>query len=423
MNKKLHLFSTLLVSFLLLYGSVLNANAGFANGERSLVEIFDDFATTYNVFFSYEKANIEDVKVDFDLEENEKLIDAMDRLLDSLDLDYEIIGDKYIVVFQKSNQSDSDISKLKHHFNEIEKIESKGNLKIFNKQSEFPTVSPNQLGQLAKVEEIAEIIRGSVRDDNGEGLIGASVVVAKTGIGTTTDLDGSFSLSVDELPVTLEISYTGYTTQTVVVSDNATSLDIVLVSGLSLEEVVVTSRKREESLKDVPVAITAVSGRKLEALQAQDISSVADVAPNVNFSFAGTTSGSPSAAVVYIRGVGQNDFLQTLDPGVGIYVDGVYMGRTVGGVLDLVDPARVEVLRGPQGSLFGRNTIGGAISLTSMDPGDETEGYIKATTGAYSRIGLQGSLNVPFSETVKARSSAKYHRRDAYVERLIAGDD
>ena len=423
MNKKLHLFSTLLVSFLLLYGSVLNANAGFANGERSLVEIFDDFATTYNVFFSYEKANIEDVKVDFDLEENEKLIDAMDRLLDSLDLDYEIIGDKYIVVFQKSNQSDSDISKLKHHFNEIEKIESKGNLKIFNKQSEFPTVSPNQLGQLAKVEEIAEIIRGSVRDDNGEGLIGASVVVANTGIGTTTDLDGSFSLSVDEFPVTLEISYTGYTTQTVVVSDNATSLDIVLVSGLSLEEVVVTSRKREESLKDVPVAITAVSGRKLEALQAQDISSVADVAPNVNFSFAGTTSGSPSAAVVYIRGVGQNDFLQTLDPGVGIYVDGVYMGRTVGGVLDLVDPARVEVLRGPQGSLFGRNTIGGAISLTSMDPGDETEGYIKATTGAYSRIGLQGSLNVPFSETFKARFSAKYHRRDGYVERLIAGDD
>ena len=99
------------------------------------------------------------------------------------------------------------------------------------------------------------------------------------------------------------------------------------------------------------------------------------------------------------------------------------MGRTVGGVLDLVDPERVEVLRGPQGSLFGRNTIGGAISLTSKDPGDETEGFIKATTGSFSRLGLQGSLNVPFSDTFKARFSAKYHRRDGYVERLIAGDD
>ena len=99
------------------------------------------------------------------------------------------------------------------------------------------------------------------------------------------------------------------------------------------------------------------------------------------------------------------------------------MGRTIGSVLDLVDPERVEVLRGPQGSLFGRNTIGGAISLTSKAPSDETEGFIKATTGADNRYGLQGSVNIPFSDIVKARIGGKYHRRDGYVERLLAGDD
>ena len=326
MIKNFHLLGTLLISFLLLNVSPTMANNGQENTERSLVEILDDFATTYKVFFSYEKAMIEDVKVEFDIAKNERLNDAMDRLLSSVDLDYEIIGEKYIVVFQKSDKSASDLSKLKHHFEEIEKIESQGNLKIFKQPVDVLSSSYVELNQIVQEEELTETISGTVNDDNGEPLNGASVRVAGTGIGTTTNLDGSFSLNVDELPVTLEISYTGYNSQSILVSDTNTALSVVLGSGLSLEEVVVTSRKREESLKDVPVAITAVSGRKLEALQAEDLSSVAAIAPNVNFSFAGTTSGSPSAAVVYIRGVGQNDFLQTLDPGVGIYVDGVYMG-------------------------------------------------------------------------------------------------
>ncbi len=365
---------------------------------------------------------IEGVKVEFDFNKNEVLSSAMDRLFSLVDLGYEIIGEKYIVIFKKSEKSNSDLTKLKHHFKEIEKIESKGKLRIINRKSDKLSISKQQPNQMLSIDEVVEIIRGSVRDENGENLIGASIRISGTGTGTTTDFEGNFAIEVEKLPATLEISYTGYKSQTVVVDNTASPIEIALVSGLSLDAILVTSRKREESLKDVPVAITAVSGRKLEALQANDISSVASVAPNVNFSFAGTTSGSPSAAVIYIRGVGQNDFLQTLDPGVGIYVDGVYMGRTIGSVLDLVDPERVEVLRGPQGSLFGRNTIGGAISLTSKDPGDETEGYIKATTGAYSRVGVQGSLNVPFSNTLKARFSAKYHKRDGYVERLAAGD-
>ena len=422
MNKNIYLSVTLLISFMMLCHNSAFANKCTNTGERYLIDVIDDFAATYNVFFSYEKAMIEGVKVEFDFNKNEVLSSAMDRLFSLVDLGYEIIGEKYIVIFKKSEKSNSDLTKLKHHFKEIEKIESKGKLRIINRKSDKLSISKQQPNQMLSIDEVVEIIRGSVRDENGESLIGASIRISGTGTGTTTDFEGNFAIEVENLPATLEISYTGYKSQTVVVDNTASPIEIALVSGLSLDAILVTSRKREESLKDVPVAITAVSGRKLEALQANDISSVASVAPNVNFSFAGTTSGSPSAAVIYIRGVGQNDFLQTLDPGVGIYVDGVYMGRTIGSVLDLVDPERVEVLRGPQGSLFGRNTIGGAISLTSKDPGDETEGYIKATTGAYSRVGVQGSLNVPFSNTLKARFSAKYHKRDGYVERLAAGD-
>ena len=260
MTKKVQLLATFLASFLLLNSSPILADHGQENDERSLVEIFDDFATTYNVFFSYEKAMIEDVKVEFDIAEDERLTDAMDRLLSSVELDYEIIGEKYIVVFQQSDKSVSDLSKLKHHFKEIEKIESKGNLRIFNGPEELLSGGLTQLDELVQEVDPLEIINGNVRDDNGEGLYGASVRVAGTGNGTTTDLDGNFSLSVESLPVTLEISYTGFTSQSILVSDNSTAINVVLGSGLSLEEVVVTSMKREESLKDVPVAITAVSG-------------------------------------------------------------------------------------------------------------------------------------------------------------------
>ena len=127
--------------------------------------------------------------------------------------------------------------------------------------------------------------------------------------------------------------------------------------GYRLEEIVVTARKIEERIQDTPVSVTAVTAEMFDERGAEQISAVADIAPNVNFSFGGAVSGSGSAAVAFIRGVGQNDFTHNTDPGVGIYVDGVYLGRTVGSVLDILDLERVEVIRGPQGTLFGRNTI------------------------------------------------------------------
>jgi len=189
--------------------------------------------------------------------------------------------------------------------------------------------------------------------------------------------------------------------------------------GFTLEEITVTARKMEENLLNVPIAVSSISGTALEVRDMTDISAVADIAPNVNFSFGGTSSGSSSAAVVYIRGVGQNDFTPVTDPGVGIYIDGVYLARTIGSVLDVVDLASIEVLRGPQGTLFGRNTIGGAISLATRDPGDEYAGRVRATGGEDSRKEIFASIDLPISDTFKIALTGLSKRRDGYVERVL----
>lgn len=194
-------------------------------------------------------------------------------------------------------------------------------------------------------------------------------------------------------------------------------------SGYGIEEITVTARKHEESLKDAPLSVTAVTSQMLDNRGAEQISAAADIAPNVNFSFGGTTSGSGSAAVVYIRGVGQNDFTPSTDPGVGIYIDGVYLGRTIGSVLDILDIERMEVLRGPQGTLFGRNTIGGAISLITKSPGEKWEGRVRAIGGDDNRIEIHGTVSGPLSDSVGIVASAMYRKRDGSVKRVLVGDE
>ncbi|MFV3075523.1 TonB-dependent receptor [Niveispirillum fermenti] len=189
-----------------------------------------------------------------------------------------------------------------------------------------------------------------------------------------------------------------------------------------LEEIVVTARKRAENLQDTPIAITAVTGAAIEEKGLTSLSEISYSTPNLVLNGSAPLSGNPAAAVVFLRGVGQIDFAIHTDPGVGIYVDGVYVARSVGSVLDLLDLERVEVLRGPQGTLFGRNTIGGAISLTSRGPGDELGGQVAVTMGSDKRREAQFSLDVPVSETVSTKFSGFTRQRDGYVRRLQTGE-
>ncbi|CAN0603395.1 unnamed protein product, partial [Ectocarpus sp. 12 AP-2014] len=155
-------------------------------------------------------------------------------------------------------------------------------------------------------------------------------------------------------------------------------------SRATLEEVVVTARRTEESLQDAPVAVTALTSDDIETRAALSITEVTASVPNVSFESSGATSGLGAAPIVFIRGLGQSDFVINSDPAAGMYVDGVYLGRSLGSLVDLLDLERAEVLRGPQGTLFGRNTIGGAINLVSKVP--STDGnFGQATVAAGER--------------------------------------
>ncbi len=192
-------------------------------------------------------------------------------------------------------------------------------------------------------------------------------------------------------------------------------------SALVHEEVIVTARRREESLQTVPLAVSVLTGEELVEQGGMKIDAIGKLVPNVHFEAAGGTSGVKSP-IVFIRGMGQNDFIPVEDPAVGIYLDGVYMGRNIGSVFDLVDIERVEVLRGPQGTLFGRNTIGGAVNIISKKPGDEFGGSLKVAGGDEGYLEAQGSVNLPLGDRAAARLSGFVRERDGYVQALQHDD-
>lgn len=183
-------------------------------------------------------------------------------------------------------------------------------------------------------------------------------------------------------------------------------------------DIVVTARRVSESLQRTPVAVTAVTGETLIARGSDTVAAIQQIAPNVTFSTTASNSGSSNAAVVFIRGIGQSDFYPQVDPGVGIYLDGVYISRSTGAVLDAVDIGQVEVLRGPQGTLYGKNTIGGAINITSLRPARELGGYIEATTGRYNRIDVKARISLPLSDRLRTSLSLASLNRDGYY-RLV----
>ena len=190
-------------------------------------------------------------------------------------------------------------------------------------------------------------------------------------------------------------------------------------NATTLDAITVTARKREETLQEIPVAVTAFTAEALDKLNVEDLSDLGGQVPNLTIYAA---RGASSTVTAYIRGVGQADPTWGADPGVGIYLDDVYIARPQGALLDVFDVSRIEVLRGPQGTLYGKNTIGGAIKYISRGLPQETEGYAQITVGNYNQLDAKAAIGGEIGgkdSGLRARVAVASMNRDGFGENTI----
>jgi iron complex outermembrane receptor protein len=178
-------------------------------------------------------------------------------------------------------------------------------------------------------------------------------------------------------------------------------------------QIVITARRTSEKLQRVPASVSAFNERALDRIQAQDTTGLQGAVPNLNIV---QGRGSSNATNIFIRGIGQPDALQTFDPAVGVYVDDVYLSRIRGSQLDLLDLERIEVLRGPQGTLYGKNTIGGAIKFVTRRPGDTLRADASVAYGSYDQMEAKGDLSGPISDGLSVGVSLLGAKRDGFVQ-------
>jgi iron complex outermembrane receptor protein len=182
--------------------------------------------------------------------------------------------------------------------------------------------------------------------------------------------------------------------------------------NVTLEEIVVTAQKRAENIQDTPIAISAITGESIEKFNIDDIGSIAAANPSLVYSEAG------GEAQLYIRGIGSNIFSVGVDQSVATHLDGVYAGRANMGLTQFLDIDRVEILRGPQGTLYGRNATGGAINIISRAPTDEFEGYVSGLIGSFERVDVRGALSGPLTDNLSARVAVRRLKDDGYTDDL-----
>jgi iron complex outermembrane receptor protein len=259
---------------------------------------------------------------------------------------------------------------------------------------------------------------GRVVNDNNDGIPYASVSVKTTTEGTVTDSAGRFSFIVNQkFPFTLVISSAGFEPQELVVRNSSMNNVLILLQSLyQRDTIVITSRRRREVLQDVPIPISVVTGALVEDAGAFNVNRLKELVPSVQL-----YSSNPRNTSLNIRGQGSAYGLTNdgIEPGVGFYVDGVYYARPAATTLDFIDVERIEVLRGPQGTLFGKNTTAGAFNVTTRKPSFKPGANFEVSYGNYGYIQAKSSVTGSLGKKIAGRLSFSGTQRNGVIENVI----
>ncbi|MFD2146813.1 TonB-dependent receptor [Mucilaginibacter antarcticus] len=263
-------------------------------------------------------------------------------------------------------------------------------------------------------------LTGIIKNSKGAPVPQASIVIRGTNIGASANENGEFTLKTDQQPpFYLRVSSVGFKPQDFqVLKFQDTPLELELVDDALLGEIVVTSRRRKEVLQDVPIAISVVGGSQVDQTGAFNVNRVKELIPSLQL-----YTSNPRNTGINIRGIGSPFGLTNdgLDPGVGFYVDGVYYARPAAATLDFVDIESLEVLRGPQGTLFGKNTAAGAINITTRKPTFTPGLAFESSFGNFGYIQAKASITGPLTSKLAARLSFSGTQRDGLIENVRTG--
>jgi iron complex outermembrane receptor protein len=276
-------------------------------------------------------------------------------------------------------------------------------LPIFLKAQDKPVIHANVTGKI-------------VNATTNEGLVGASINIKGTTNGALTNENGEFKLVTGQtLPFTVVVSYSGYFTKELQIAESSVVIKLEQ-NSYQLGNVVVSSRRRLESAQNVPVAISVIGGARAEDAGAFNVNRVKELVPSVQL-----YSSNPRNTGINIRGLGSPYGLTNdgLDPGVGFYVDGVYYARPAATTLDFIDVERIEVLRGPQGTLFGKNTTAGAFNITTRRPSFKPAANFELSYGNYRFVQAKASITGPLGKKFAFRVSFSGTDRGGLIKNVI----
>lgn len=264
------------------------------------------------------------------------------------------------------------------------------------------------------------LIKGKVLDSSGLPLVGATVIIKTTNTYAVTSESGEFELDyTNSYPIEIQINFVGFKELKLELAASPSNpLEFQLEDDLELAEVLITARRRTEEVQKVPISISVVGGPKIDETGSFNVSRVKELVPTVQL-----YSSNPRNTTLNIRGLGSTFGLTNdgIDPGVGFYVDGVYFARPAVTALDFIDIEQIEVLRGPQGTLFGKNTTAGAFNISTRLPSYTPGGTVEISYGNFGFVQARASITGPLSRKLAARASFSGTQRNGTIENVRTG--